>query len=156
MKFMNSNFELLVIYLFYIFKGWFDYWSNELLSCHQIIFNESDHGTSFLVHVSKTKTKVARQFSITGSFYDIGYNYINLSPSSVTTNAFFLNFQKGKYTVQTIGINKFRLFGKVIATYLKLPNPEKYTRHCLRRSSTTIFTVGSANTIDLKIHGGWK
>lgn len=60
--------------------------------------------------------------------------------------------------MQTIRINKFRSFGKQVATYLRLPSPEKYTGHCLRRSSATIFTDGGggANTIDLKLHGGWK
>lgn len=45
---------------------------------------------------------------------------------------------------------------KVIATYLKLPNPEYYTGHCFRRSSATVLDDPVANLIALKRIGGYK
>lgn len=115
-----------------------------------------DYNPAFLVNVPDTKTKVSRQFSISGPYYEIVKKYIKLRPSHTTTTNFFLNFQKGKCTVQTIGINKFRNFGKDIAKYLKLPNAEKYTGHSFRRSSATILSDSGATLKDLKFHGGWK
>lgn len=111
-----------------------------------------DHNTALIVDIPDAK----RRFSISGIFYDVVKKYMNLRPSNAPTNKFFLNFQKGKCTTQIIGINKFGSFGKQIATFLKLPHPETYTGHCLRRSSATILRGGGVNTLDLKLHAGWK
>ncbi|KAF2891570.1 hypothetical protein ILUMI_14603, partial [Ignelater luminosus] len=43
---------------------------------------------------------------------------------------------------------------KEVATYLKLPNPELFTRRTFRRSSATLLIDGGGNITDLKRHGG--
>ncbi|XP_023311407.1 uncharacterized protein LOC111692006 [Anoplophora glabripennis] len=107
------------------------------------------------ISVPITKTKVPRNFTVTGDFYNIVKKYSELRPSDVSSS-FFLNFQNGKCTKQVIGINKFGRMGKEIAEFLKLPDPVKYTGHCLRRSSATLYADGGANMTALKRHGGWK
>lgn len=107
------------------------------------------------VLVPTTKTKIPRNFTITGDYYNIVRKYADLRPSNVP-NSFFLNYQNGKCTKQIIGINKFGQMGKTIAEYLQLINPEKYTGHCLRRSSATLYADGGATMTALKRHGGWK
>lgn len=112
-----------------------------------------DLGSTMLVTIPNTKTKIVRQFTITGQFYYICKKYINLRPADTSTS-FFLNFQNGKCTVQKIGINKFAAMGKQIATFLNLPQPEMYTSHTFRRSSLLVDT--GADIMALKRHGGWK
>ena len=45
---------------------------------------------------------------------------------------------------------------KEIAEFLKLQNPEKYTGHSFRRTSTTIFSDAGASVFELQQLGGWK
>ena len=118
------------------------------------ITDVEDVGTAVLVKVPTTKTKVCRKFTITGHFSEIVKKYIKLRPPNQST--FFLNYQKGKCTLQKVGINKFGNLGKQIATYLKLPHPELYTGHCFRRSSATILVDSGEDITSLKRHGGWK
>lgn len=54
-----------------------------------------------------TKTNVENSFAIRGSMLDIVRKYENLRPASATSDRFFLNYQKGKCTVQNIGKGKF-------------------------------------------------
>ncbi|KAF2879540.1 hypothetical protein ILUMI_26624 [Ignelater luminosus] len=109
-----------------------------------------DLNTAFFVTVPNTKTKVARRFTITDSFYIICKKYFNLRPPCMHSSSFFLNYQNGKCTIQRIGINKFGAMAKEVATYLKLPNPELFTGHCFRRSSVTLSVDGGGDITDLK------
>lgn len=115
-----------------------------------------DLGTAILIQVPDTKTKIERKFTITGSFCTIFKKYWALRPVNVTSNNFFLNYQKGRCTNQVIGMNKFGSMPKHIATFLKLENPEKYTGHCFRRTSATMLVDAGADITMLKRHGGWK
>lgn len=108
------------------------------------------------VYVPHTKTKVPRHFLITDSFYNIVKKYADLHPNNIPSSSFFLNFQNGKCTNQIIGINKFGAMGKDVAKFLGIANPERYTGHCLRRSSVTLCANERATTKVLKRHGGRK
>jgi len=115
-----------------------------------------DVGSMLLVSVPNTKTKIARKFTINDKFYQICNKYINLRPTNLKSDNFFLNFQKGKLTSQKIGINKFSAMGKQIATSLNLPNPDMYTGHSFRRSSATLLVDAGGDITALKRHGGWR
>lgn len=124
---------------------------------HAIKMNDiSNINKTMLVTIPVTKTKTVRKFTITGKFYDIVQKYIDLRPPNVSTDNFFLNYQKGKCTSQNIGVNKISKMGRDIANYLKLPEAEKYTGHSFRRSSATILVDAGADITALKRHGGWK
>ncbi|KAJ8978315.1 hypothetical protein NQ317_008187 [Molorchus minor] len=45
--------------------------------------------------------------------------------------------------------------GKAIEKCLGLPNPKKFTGHCLRRSSATLYADAGAPMTELKRHGGF-
>ncbi|KAF2886039.1 hypothetical protein ILUMI_20134 [Ignelater luminosus] len=77
--------------------------------------------------------------------------YLHLRPAGVSSQAFFLNYQRGKCTTQRIGINKFGAMAKEVATYLKLPNPELFTRHTFPRSCATLLIDGGENIMDMSI-----
>lgn len=58
--------------------------------------------------------------------------------------------------MQPIGRNKFLSTPKLIADFLGLPDPEKYTGHSFRRTSATLLANSGADIITLKQHGGWR
>lgn len=112
--------------------------------------------SAVLIRIPNTKTKLVRKFTITDIFCDIFKKYASLRPSKLEQNYFFLNYQKGKCTVQRVGINKIGSAGTRIAAYLKLPNPELYTGHCFRRSSATILVDTGEDMTSLKRNRRWK
>lgn len=81
----------------------------------------------FLVRIPKTKTKVAKSFTIQDKYYSIVKQYLNLRPTNTPHNRLFLNYRKERCTIQAVGKNKFSSMPKDIAKYLQLPNPELYT-----------------------------
>lgn len=112
-------------------------------------------GELFLVNLPETKTE-PRSFVIKGPLIKIIEKYMNLRPANATTNRFFLNYRNGKCTIQPIGTNKFKLFPRRIAEFLNLPNPQRYTGHSFRRTSTTNLANMGANEARIKRHGKWK
>uniref|UniRef100_A0A6P7GY87 Uncharacterized protein LOC114348327 n=1 Tax=Diabrotica virgifera virgifera TaxID=50390 RepID=A0A6P7GY87_DIAVI len=127
---------------------------NELYQMN--IQDVKDLQTDLLITIPKSKTKIVRKFTINSTFYNIVKKYIDLRPSHVKINSFFLNYQKYKCTIQRLGKNKFADIGRQIAKYLNLPNPQSYTGHCYRRSSATLYIDGGGDLTGLKRHGGWK
>lgn len=127
---------------------------------HELWQMKTDHiqnlGAAVLIKVPDTKTKMERQFTITGHFCTIFKKYWSLRPPNAEISNFFLNYQKGRCTKQIIGINKFGSMPKQVATFLKLQNPEQYTGHCFRRTSATMLVDAGADITTLKRHGGWK
>lgn len=117
-----------------------------------------DTGTTFIIKIPDTKTKIPRSFIISGKFYGICKKYIEIRNSIKDTNIqqFFLNFQNGKITRQVVGINKLGAVPKNIAEYLKLSDAALYTGHCFRRTSSTILIDAGGDLMALKRHGGWK
>lgn len=113
-------------------------------------------GETFLVQLVNTKNKKPRSFTITGKYYNICKQYVNLRPNECQNPQFFLNFQNKKCTVQTVGINKIGNMGKHIASYLNLPDAQCYTGHCFRRSSATLLVDNGGDILTLKRHGGWQ
>lgn len=91
-----------------------------------------EHGRTFLIRIPRTKTKIPRSCTIGPEFYDIVKKYMDLRPKTATTDHFFVGYHNGKCTIQNIGINTFAKMPKIIATYLKLPDAQKYTGHSFR------------------------
>ena len=116
-----------------------------------------DRGNHVLfIKLPKTKTGVVRDFAVMDEFYDIYKKYVTLRPENVKGDKFFANYQKGKCTRQSIGVNKFGNMPKEIATFLELPNPELYTGHSFRRTRTTTLANSGGKFSDIKRLGGWK
>lgn len=111
--------------------------SNELVNL--TIENVQRFGNVILVKIpDANKMHVPKTFTIEGEFADVVRRYIDLRPLKTSTNRFFVNYQKGKCTVQPIGTNKIAKIPKEIATFLKLAEPERYTAHSFRRTSTLL------------------
>lgn len=72
-----------------------------------------------------TKTNEDNCCAITGPLLDIVRRYESLRPNHASSDRFFLNFQMGKCTNQTIGKNKIYKIPNRIAVFLNLPSPHR-------------------------------
>lgn len=115
-----------------------------------------DHKNLLFIRIPKNKTNVQRSFTVTDKFYPIVKEYLNIRSEINTSDRFFLTYRKGKCTQQPVGINTFGKMPKIIAEYLQLPNPEGYTGHSFRRTSTTLLADAGADLLEIKRHGAWK
>lgn len=108
------------------------------------------------VSIPKTKTNVPRMFVITEvNWVHLVKKYYNLRPAGATVR-FFLTYRNGHCIKSPIGINTISKIPKMIATYLKLPEPERYTGHCFRRSSASHLANSGGDLLTIKKQGGWK
>lgn len=87
---------------------------------------------------------------------EIVKKYIGLRPKHAEHNHFFVFYNQGKCSTQRVGIHKIASIPKLIATFLHLPESDKYTGHCLRRTSATVLANMGGSLTDLKRLGGWK
>lgn len=63
---------------------------------------------------------------------------------------------KSYYTNQPMGIHTIRKFTLKMAEFLKLPNPQLYTGHAIRRTAANVMAEGGASTSVMKKHFNWK
>ncbi|XP_065155416.1 uncharacterized protein [Atheta coriaria] len=101
-----------------------------------------DLNTELLVHIPDQQTHTERRFVIGSEFYPICKKYMALRIPNTTR--FFLNYQNGRCTPQPTGINKFGYISKVVAQFLKLPEPHLYTGRALRKKPSTTLLAGAA------------
>ncbi|XP_031788814.1 uncharacterized protein LOC100679699 isoform X1 [Nasonia vitripennis] len=92
------------------------------------------------VSINETKNDKRRQFIIGEHFYDKVKKYISLRPSDLSSDMFFIQYQKGKCVHQVID----------------LQDANRYTGHCFRRTGATLLSDSSANITMLKQLGRWK
>lgn len=85
------------------------------------------HNSMLLVRIPTCKTKKAFSFTISGTFYEIVQRYAKLRVSTTQSNRFFVNYQRGKCTIQVIGYRKLSWMPRRVAEFLQLPDPEHYT-----------------------------
>ncbi|XP_034939752.1 uncharacterized protein [Chelonus insularis] len=115
-----------------------------------------DTKTQFIVTIKDTKNCYPRSFIIGEIYYDRVKQYISLRPKDIDTDRFFLFYMKFKCTRNVIGKNKIAEVPKNIACYLNLPDPNRYTGHCFRRTSATLLANSGATLTTIKEHGGWR
>ncbi|XP_034944129.1 uncharacterized protein [Chelonus insularis] len=111
---------------------------------------------NYLVSINDSKNGLPRKFLVGPPFYEQVKSYISLRPEDFDSGRFFVQFLKGKCTPQPIGKNKIGQIPRIIAEFLKLANPERYTGQCLRRTSATLLSNSGASITMLKQLGGWK
>lgn len=113
-----------------------------------------DTGTSLVVTIQATPRRQMRKFTIDGDLYKVVKKYMALRPEHAKINRLLLNYQKGKCTQQPIGVNKVGGIPRRIASYLELPEADKYTGHCFRRTSAELLSQSGANVVH--VIAGWK
>ncbi|KAF5298757.1 hypothetical protein FQR65_LT09626 [Abscondita terminalis] len=119
--------------------------------------NINDLGSSLRIRFPHAQKKVSRTFVITSregeiDVLDLYRKYARLRPNKTNHRRFFIFYKDGKCTVQPVGKNTMGKVPNVIAKWLKLPNPERYTAHCFRRSSATVLADAD---IDISTNLKW-
>lgn len=116
----------------------------------------------YLVSIQSTKNdynsstiSASRELIIGSLFYNYVKEYISLRPVKNFTDRFFIRYQDGKCLHQVIGINKIYEIPQLIATYLGLKEPKRYTGHCYRRTGATLLADSGADFSKVKQLGGW-
>ena len=71
-------------------------------------------------------------------------------------DALWLRYEKGKCSAQRIGSHSIAAPPSQIASFLKLPEPDKYTGHAFRRTAASALVEQGGDLLDLKQLGGWK
>ncbi|KAJ8975570.1 hypothetical protein NQ317_016981, partial [Molorchus minor] len=117
-----------------------------------------DVGSSLIVKIPNTKTKIPRIFVVTdvGNMLELFLKYLSLRPPRVKHKRLFLYYKAGKCSSQPVGKNTMGKIPSVVASYLKLPDVACYTGHCLRRSSATLLADAGVDITTIKRHAGWK
>ena len=110
----------------------------------------------FLVDIPHDNKTEADRFFVIEAYGDYVRRYRQLRPKNVPHDRFFLNYQKGKCTIQPVARNKFLGLPKLIAEFLQLDNPHTYTGHSFRRTSATMLANSGGDLLTLKRHGGWR
>lgn len=118
----------------------------------------TDTGSILIVNLNETETKKRRTFVVTNNLngYQLYRQYVSLRPIHVKHTKFFLLYKNGKCSVQSVGMNSFAKFPKVIAKFLELADGDSYTGHCLCRTSATLLADSGADLLTLKRHRGWR
>ncbi|KAJ8976494.1 hypothetical protein NQ317_018438 [Molorchus minor] len=121
------------------------------------IHDIEDVGSSLIVKIPNTKTKIPRIFVVTdvGNMLELFRKYLSLRPPHVKHKRLFLYYKAGKCSSQPVGKNTMGKIPSVVASYLKLPDVACYTGHCLRSSATLLADAG-VDITTIKRHAGWK
>ncbi|KAJ8986013.1 hypothetical protein NQ317_013897 [Molorchus minor] len=117
-----------------------------------------DVGSSLIVKIPNTKTKIPRIFVVTdvGNMLELFRKYLSLRPPHVKHKRLFLYYKAGKCSSQPVAKNTMGKIPSVVASYLKLPDVACYTGHCLRRSSASLLADAGVDITTIKRHAGWK
>ncbi|XP_054277440.1 uncharacterized protein LOC128996267 isoform X2 [Macrosteles quadrilineatus] len=122
-----------------------------------------DKGYILIIKVADSQTNKKRIFTLTDdddfdtSYLELYRKYLKLRPVDVPTSRLFLKYSKGVCIRQPVGVNTIGKIPTEVATFLKLPNPERYDGRCFRRTSATLSVEASrGNILQLKRLGGWK
>ncbi|KAJ8975608.1 hypothetical protein NQ317_009289 [Molorchus minor] len=117
-----------------------------------------DVGSSLIVKIPNTKTKIPRIFVVTdvGNMLELFRKYLSLRPPHVKHKRLFCTTKAEKCSSQPVGKNTMGKIPSVVASYLKLPDVACYTGHCLRRSSATLLADVGVDITTIKRHAGWK
>uniref|UniRef100_A0ABD2WE08 Tyr recombinase domain-containing protein n=1 Tax=Trichogramma kaykai TaxID=54128 RepID=A0ABD2WE08_9HYME len=113
-----------------------------------------EEGTLYHITIPHTKTGISKSFVTCAEVHQLITKYIKLRPEGM--QRFFVQYRNQACTRQNVGKGKLSKIPKDIATFLKLPDSQKYTGHALRRTSATLAADRGADLLTLKRLGGWK
>jgi len=117
-----------------------------------------------MVTISRKKTDATREIQrtwVNGTFYgwDVVENlkrYLSFIPE---TGALWRNVapcQRERMNVNACGDSVFDSVCSKMATLLKLPNPEKYHSHSMRRTGASLLAMNGGSEQQIKSMGNWK
>lgn len=120
-----------------------------------------DEGDKIRVCFEEAKNKRKRTFFIVNDIsgkidlISLVREYMNIRRISKLL-PFFIQIRNNKAWGQRVGINTFGENCKVVAKFLNLPDHDKYTSHCSRRSAASAMAENGVSFMDIKKYVGWK
>lgn len=132
------------------------------IDCEHFEFNET---TEMWVSYNVSKQRgeqIVNKFNVPLELCKYLETYDNeLDKCSAGKGRMFKTFRMRKdgswyFTKQPMGVHFLRKISCKVAAFLKLPNPERYTGHCLRRSAANTLAESGMSTVALKKHFNWK
>lgn len=115
------------------------------------------NGEEIDVVINYTKTHQPRQFKIVNAGRFLPVTIIKkYDEKAAKRTAYFVQIRHNKCKAQRVGRNTIADYCKNIATYLKLPTPEVFTSHSMRRTSSTLLAKNGATKQQLKNVRGWR
>lgn len=111
--------------------------------CNLVIDNLEIKSDLIAVTIPVEETNKSRRFIIMNSKWVAvikKYLHIRLKVSKIS-DRFFINYQRGQCTGTPMGKTAIAKIPSKIAKFLNLDNPDEYTAHCFRRSSTPSLLV---------------
>lgn len=115
-----------------------------------------------VIHVYSHKQNISRKFVLPSSLdpdidpLNLLKIWVKMRESKKNPRLFLSTNSKGIITENPIGINIVGSFPSEIARFMGLPEPEKYTGHCWRRTAATWAVDEGADLLSLKRIGDWK
>lgn len=110
-----------------------------------------------LVQILSTKNNVQRRFVVTEDWVTPVNRYMQLRPKKAQDERFFYRYERGRCVNQVVGKHTISKIPYEIAKFLKISNPNLYTGHSFRRTSSTLLAnAPGVDILDMKRHGGWK
>lgn len=120
-----------------------------------------DKGDKIKVSFAEAKNKRKRTFFLVNDssgkidILSLVREYMKIrSPSKLLP--FFLQIRNGKVWGQRVGKTTFSDNCKIVAKFLDLPEHEKFTSHCVRRSAASAMAENGVSFMEIKNYVGWK
>nr|KAJ8914199.1 hypothetical protein NQ315_015972 [Exocentrus adspersus] len=132
--------------------------------CNELTFLDisdvQDKGSYLYVLIPDTKINISRSFTVMEEAFSVNAaemcrKYISLRPKAAGRR-FFLAICRCQMSTQHVGINTISKTFSKVASFLGLPDPERFTGHGMRRSSATLLANAGGDITTVKRHGGWK
>lgn len=131
------------------------------IACEDCDFNATT-GMWIKYKVSKQRgEEIHNKFNIPLDYCKFLETYDNeLSRCNVGSGRMFKTYRARMdgtwyYTRQPMGMHTLRKISSHVAEYLKLPEPERYTGHCLRRSAANTLAEANTSSVAMKQHFNW-
>ncbi|KAJ8664690.1 hypothetical protein QAD02_006352 [Eretmocerus hayati] len=128
---------------------------SELLELQMAYVTVTD--TSILIDIPPevTENNTADTFSIVGPFHVIVKRYLE-ARKNIDNEKFFLLYRDGTFINSACGDRTIGALPKTVGEFLGSPEPERYTSHSIRRSSSTVYAESGCTDTELRLHGRWK
>lgn len=97
-----------------------------------------DNGSSLIVRIPDSKTKISRAFVVDGNITNDNFRKYFTFRSSKIEHRLLITHKSGKCSVQPVGNNKLPKITVETAKFLGKQNAENLTRHSLQQGSATL------------------
>lgn len=121
---------------------------------------------TFLISIPRSKTNTTGSFAVTSptdsenplNYYTYleRYHKKRVALGGARDTPYLMQLRFGKCTRQRVGDHSIGNVPKIVATFLELEDPKRFTGHSFRRSSATALAESGADILTIQRHGRWQ